>query len=163
MSANERNPREEHVELLKAREDTPKPLQPAEQPLDFVAPLVHLPVVLPGSGSGAEGRNNRREPQRQCKLRVSLPSYARSINRYGFRPFNPRRANSLRPSGASWACPGERENVTAVRGIRGNHMNLGGPTASGFADGTGVRFFYRTGPIGMDLDNRAVQRIPPPA
>ena len=37
------------------------------------------------------------------------------------------RLSNLRPSGASWAWPGEREKVMAVASIRGNHMNLGGP------------------------------------
>ena len=39
------------------------------------------------------------------------------------------------------ACLGEREKVTAVRAWSGNHMNLGGPSASGPADGLRSRFF----------------------
>ena len=46
---------------------------------------------------------------------------------------------------------GEREG-DGRSSIRGNHMNLGGPTAAGSADGLGV-FFLGPRPVGMDLDD----------
>ena len=34
------------------------------------------------------------------------------------------------PRGASWACPGDKANLRARSSIRGNQMNLGGPSAA---------------------------------
>ena len=54
-------------------------------------------------------------PSANASWRVSLPSYARSITIDKFSRCGPRRLSSLRPSGASWACPAERENIRATR------------------------------------------------
>lgn len=54
-------------------------------------------------------------PNGSASWRVALPSYARSINTGSFSRWPPRRRSNLRPSGASWAWPGDSENVTAVR------------------------------------------------
>ena len=48
--------------LVEAREDAPKALQPSEQPLDLVAPLVQLLVA------GREWGNNGSKSQLQCEL-----------------------------------------------------------------------------------------------
>ena len=61
---------EANVELLESGEDTVKPFQA----LDFVAPLVHFPVVFPWVKSGLERRHHRLESQCQTSWRVSLPS-----------------------------------------------------------------------------------------
>ena len=62
-----------------------------------------LPVVLPQFGQlGGQGGGGE------------LP-YARPINENRPGRCGPRRVSSLRPSGASWAWPGESENVMAVR------------------------------------------------
>lgn len=45
--ARSRGSPEHRIELLEAREDAPIALEPPEQALHFVAPLVHCPVVLP--------------------------------------------------------------------------------------------------------------------
>ena len=91
--ANEMNPRKMHIELLNPNVEKmrTKPLQPPEQPLYFVAFLVHLPVVAPPTDEAlvlnTEGRNKGVNPKvstANASWRVSLPSYARSINRYGF-------------------------------------------------------------------------------
>ena len=86
-----------------------------------------FPAVLPQFGQlGGQGGGGE------------LP-YARPINENRPGRCGPRRVSSLRPSGASWAWPGESENVMAA-GIRGNHMNLGSPAATGLADRLGSVF-----------------------
>ena len=89
---------------------------------------------------------------------VSSPWYARSMISAGPPVCRPRRFSSLRPSGASWAWPGESEKVMAVRASAGNHMNLGGPAAARSADRLGTVFFSAPGPVGMHLHDGAVQR-----
>jgi len=54
-------------------------------------------------------------PQSTASCRVSWPSYARSINRWIGRGMLPKRCASVRPSGASWAGPGDRATGMAVR------------------------------------------------
>ena len=55
------------------------------------------------------------DPKAKISGRVSLPSYARStISDTSFTGL-PSRFSTLRPSGRSSACPGERENLMAVR------------------------------------------------
>ena len=54
-------------------------------------------------------------PKSTASCRVSSPSYARSINRWTECGIRPKRCSNLRPSGASWAWPGDRPNVIAVR------------------------------------------------
>ena len=71
-----------------------------------------LPVVLPQFGQlGGQGGGGE------------LP-YARPINRNRPGRCGPRRVSSLRPSGASWACLGEREHYGGSS-IRGNHRTSG--------------------------------------
>ena len=57
-----------HVELLETREDAAESLQSTKQSLDFVAPLVHLAVVLPGFDPRSQRRHHWLIPQRQCQL-----------------------------------------------------------------------------------------------
>jgi hypothetical protein len=54
---------EHHIELFESREDASKALLPTKQPLDLIAPLVHLAVVLPSSEAIALGRDDRNEVQ----------------------------------------------------------------------------------------------------
>ena len=55
------------------------------------------------------------DPHSTASSRVASPSYARSINRWTGRGMRPKRCRSVRPSGASWAGPGDRAHVRAVR------------------------------------------------
>ncbi len=55
------------------------------------------------------------KPRSSASCRVSSPSYARSISRYIGHGVLPSLRSSLRPSGASWAWPGDSANVMAVR------------------------------------------------
>jgi len=83
---------EHEVKLLEAREDAPVALEAAKQALDLVAPLVHLAVVLPGLNAGAKRWHYWDVAQVESQL-----------------------ASNSRPCGASPACPGDSENVMAVR------------------------------------------------
>ena len=56
---------------------------------------------------------------------------------------NPSANRSLRPSGASCACPWGQGKNYGCSGICGNQMNFGGPTTFGFADGLRAVFFMR--------------------
>ncbi len=56
---------EDGVEFLEAREDSAEALQTTKQPFDFVAPLVHLPVVLPWVDTRTQRRHHGFIPQLQ--------------------------------------------------------------------------------------------------
>ena len=77
--------------------------------------LVQLLVVFSTINPDLERRNHGLEPQIRSKLTGLIASYARSINKGNFPCRPPKRRNSLRPSGALWACAGDKGNVAAVR------------------------------------------------
>ena len=54
-------------------------------------------------------------PRSSASWRVSSPWYARSITKATLSSCGPMLARSFRPSGLSWAWPGESANVSAVR------------------------------------------------
>ena len=121
---------EEHIKFVEAREDAPKALQPSEQPLDLVAPLVQLLVVFPWVDSGGEWGNNGSKSQLQCEL-ARLVALVCTIHHY-------RQVLLLRPQAveqlAALRCvvglsrgKGEGHGRSS---ICGNHMNLGGPAAT---------------------------------
>ena len=64
----EDEPKEHNVELLEAGEDPAESLQATEQTLDFVASLVHLPVVFPWLDPRTQWRHNGRVPQGEGQL-----------------------------------------------------------------------------------------------
>jgi len=76
---------EHDVELLKATEDSAKALESPKQSLDLVAPLVHLPVVLPGLNPVGLGRHYRHKPQVQCQL-ARLVAFVRTVHQQVNRP-----------------------------------------------------------------------------
>ena len=83
MSANEMNPRKITSSFSKREKMRRNPFNAGTASL-FRCVSCTSPVVLPRMNPGAEGRNNGSEPKANASWRVSLPSYARSINRYGF-------------------------------------------------------------------------------
>ena len=142
---------EEHIELVEAREDAPKALQPSEQPLDLVAPLVQLLVVFPWVDSGREWGNNGSKSQLQCEL-ARLVALVCTIHHY-------RQVLLLRPQAveqlAALRCvvglsrgKGEGHGRSS---ICGNHMNLGGPAATRLSDGLWPVFFNAPVPSGCTL------------
>ena len=52
-----------HIQFIEPREDPSEALETPEQPFDFVALLISLPVILPGVDTIAFRRHDRRQPQ----------------------------------------------------------------------------------------------------
>ena len=105
----------DQIEFVEARKDAAKTFEPAEQPLDFVAPAVHGFVVLPGLQAVRPGRNHRNKAEIQRQLQgfvVFVGAVHDQMQGAGKGPMPP---SSLRPSTVSEACPGERAKVMAVR------------------------------------------------
>ena len=71
--------KEHHVEFLETWENPPESLQSTKQSLDFVAPLVHLTVVLPRVDSRSLRWHHWIISQGQCQL-PSLVSLVRSVH-----------------------------------------------------------------------------------
>ncbi len=72
---NEAEEAKEHdIQLLEARENPSVALQATEQPLHFVAPLVHFLVVLPRIDPIGLGGTTGTKPRSSANWRVSLPS-----------------------------------------------------------------------------------------
>ena len=69
----------------------------------------------PGVSRVCWGGTTGTDPHSPARSRVASPSYARSINRWTGRGLRPTRCRRVRPSGASWAWPGARAHVRAVR------------------------------------------------
>ena len=141
---------EEGIEFLEAREDPPEALEPPEQALDLVAPLVFLPVVHPRIAPGLERRNHgsEAEVERQLACFVALVGAVHHQRRAGagttsaLATETTQQLASLRCVVRLWDLPtgGEREDHGRP-GIRGNHMKLGGPAAAGSTDGLRAVFF----------------------
>ena len=73
------------VELFKSREDAPKALEPAEQPFDLVAPLVHGAVVLPRRDPVLLGWHHRDQAEVERQL-PSLIAFVRPVHQQVHRP-----------------------------------------------------------------------------
>jgi hypothetical protein len=124
-----------------AGEDAPEAFQSAEEPLDLVAFAVHGFVVLPrfetvafGWDHGDEGKIQRQLPG----FIVFLGTVHDQMQWSWQGPMLPQKFPSLNCVGClTWR---EREGYGRPS-IRGNHMNLGGPSAAGFSDGLGPVFF----------------------
>ena len=143
------NEREEHHdELVKAGEDTPKALEAAEQSLDFVAPLVHLAVILPWGEAVGLWWHHWDETQIQCKLPRLVP-FVGAVHHKMNRPIGRAQVvQELTPRGRVVRLTRREREGDGGSSIRGNHMNLGGPSAARFADGLGSVFFSAPVPSG---------------
>ena len=64
---------EDDIKLLESREEATKPLQPPEPPVNFVAPFVQLPVIVPRIEPGLARRPHRGEPQPPRQLAGLVP------------------------------------------------------------------------------------------
>ena len=106
---------EHDVELVEATEDSAKALEPAEQPLDLVAPTIPGFAVRPGLDAVDSGGTTGMKPSSSASWRVSLPSYALSMISRQCRGRSGSVRSRSRPAGASPACPGVRENAMAHR------------------------------------------------
>ena len=134
-----------HIQLLESGEYPAIALQPAEQTLDLVTSLVHLPVVLPRVRPSLERRHHGCEPQVQRQLARPRPGTRGPSPRPHCHPAAPL-ARSF-PFRASWAWPGE--SCDQCRRPRQ-------PDESWWSTRRGTPGSPRA--VGMDLDDGAVQR-----
>jgi len=142
---------EHDIEFFEAREDAAKAFEAAEQPLDLIAPLVHGAVVFPRCNSILLGWNHGNE----AKIKRQLPCLITFVRPVHQQAQWPRRLAELaeqlaplgRVVGLAWG-QGKRYGRSS---IRGNHMNLGGPSPAGLADGLGAVFFSAPVPSGCTL------------
>ena len=142
---------EHGIELVEAAEDAAKALEPAEQPLDLVSAAVPGLAVRPGCDPSRERRNDWGEAEIEGEL-AGFIAFICSIHDDAAT----RRQLWQGPQqvAAGWgiaglpSCQGERDGGPS---IRGNHMNFGGPSGSGLADGLGAVFFRAPVPSGCTL------------
>src|SRR4249919_7386 len=143
---NERG--EHHVELVEAGEDSTESLQATEQPLDFVAPLVDRLAVVPGGDSIRLGRHHRGEAQ----VEGQLPGFVALVGAIQDQMHAPirtaQRGQQLAALGSVVRLSGRQAKRYGRSSIRGNHMNLGGPSAAGLADRLRAVFFSAPVPSG---------------
>ena len=140
---------EEHdVEFIETGEDTPKTLESAEEPLDFVPAAVEHAVVFPRLQAVALGRHDGNPPKIQSQLAglvVLVGTVHQQRQRRGQRPQAGEQIAALR--GVVRLAGRERKRYRRPS-IRGNQMNLGGPSTAGFADRLRTVFFNAPVPSG---------------
>src|SRR5258708_37440924 len=143
--------KEEHVERLEAGEDSAEALEATEQPLDLVAVLVEGSVVVPGLDTIGLGRNHRNHAQVEHEL-SGLIAFIGSIHQHGQAFGHSREFPKQLPSlGCIMGIARRQSEGYGRSSIRGNHMNLGVPSAPGLADGLWSVFFRAPVPSGCTL------------
>src|SRR5512137_1318995 len=142
---------EHHVEFLEAGEDSTKALQPTEQPLDFVAPPVDRLAVVPGGESIGLRRHYRVEAQIERQL-AGLVALVGAVHDQMQAPVRTAQRGQQLPALGRIVRLARRQRERYGRSsIRGNHMNLGGPAATGLADRLRAVFFGAPVPSGCTL------------
>src|SRR5712691_3373705 len=137
-----------HVELLESREDSTESLQTSEQSLDLVSALVHGSIVFPRRDAGAERWHygNKAEVKGELPRLVALVC---PVHQQVQRPGRlAQMAQQLAPLGRIVGLARRQGKRYGRSSIRGNHMNLGSPSAAGFANGLGAVFFRAPVPSG---------------
>ena len=140
---------EEHdVELVETGENAAEPLEPPEESLDFVAAAIEHPVEFPGLQAGPLGRHDGYPSEIQSQLAcliVLIGAVHQQRHRLGQRA----QAAEQFPAVRGVVSLAGRESKGYRRSsICGNHMNLGGPSAAGFADRLRTVFFNAAVPSG---------------
>ncbi len=126
---------EEHqVQFFEPRKDAAEAFEAAKQALNFVSALVHFPIIFPWFNAIAFGWNDGNETQVEREL-PCLVTFIRLVHDEVQWPVGPPKALQQRAS--FWRIAslagGQRERY-GCSSIRGNHMNLGGPSATGFSN-----------------------------
>ena len=118
---------------------------------DFVAAFIPGFAVSPGLNASRKRWNHRYE----AKLQSQLSSFVAFIRPVHQQPAVPRqvrqRAQQLASRRSIVGLSGGQRERDGTPSIRGNHMNFGGPPASGFADGLRAVFFRAPVPSGCTL------------
>ena len=142
---------EHHVKFLEAGEDATKAFETAKEPLDFVASLVHGPIVLPCGTSVLLGRNDRDKAQIESQL-AGIVSFVGSIHQQVNRPSC--RSQTVQKF-ASFRCvvgvTGRKREGNCCSGVGCHQMNLGRPATSRLAYGLRTVFFRAPVPSGCTL------------
>src|SRR4029077_21039730 len=122
---------EHDIELLETGEDAAEALQAAEQRLDFGAAFVHGAVVLRWRDPIRVGLNHRSEPKVEGQL-PGLVTLVRSVHQKMHWPrASPQTTKQLATLGRVMGLAGRQCKRYGRSSIRGNHMNLGGPSGAG--------------------------------
>ena len=136
------------VQLLESGEDAPESFESSEEAFDFIAPAIHDTVVLPRLDPIGFGWHNGDEPQVQRKL-PGFIAFIRPIHQQAHGPVGFAHGTDQFPAFGRVVCLTRRQGKRYGRAsIRGNHMNLGCPSASRLADGLGAVFFNAPVPSG---------------
>ena len=136
------------VELFESREDASKALEPAEQPFDFVAPLVQGGVVLPRRNPVLLGGHHWDQVEVERQL-PCLIAFVRPVHQQVQWPRSiAPPTQELAPLGRVVGLAGGQRKRYDRSSIRGNQMNLGGPSGAGLADDLRAVFFRAPGPSG---------------
>ncbi len=139
---------EDNVKLIEAREDTTEAFEPPEEPFDLVSLAGDGLVVRPRFQAVAFRGNHRNEAEIRSQLAgfvVFVGTIHDEVQGCGqWSDTTKKLASSL---GIGGLARREREGYSRSS-IRGNHMNLGGPSAAGFANGLGAVFFNAPAPSG---------------
>jgi hypothetical protein len=145
---SEAEKRKEHaIEFLEAGEDATVTLEAAEETLDFIAFLVERPVIAPGLNAIGFGWDYGNHVQREHDL-TGFVAFVSAIHDHRHTGEGAQIAKQFstfgRIMGITWR---ERERYCGPS-IRGNHMNLGSPSAARFADRLRSVFFNAPVPSG---------------
>ena len=142
---------ENDVEFVEAREDAAKALEPLEETFDLIAFAVQSFVILPGIQAIAFGPNHGDivEFQRQLPdFVVFLGPIHDQMQRLGQWSDA---AQQIAPRFGVGGLAGQKRETYRRSSIRGNQVNLGGPSAAGLADSLGTVFFNAPVPSGCTL------------
>src|SRR5690606_21349855 len=132
-------------------EDAAIALEPTEQALDLIATLVHLAVVLPRFDPRLHRWHHWNETQIQRQLPCLIAfvgTVHQQVHWSAGRPKTAEQAPAFRRVVRLTRREAERHGRSS---IRGNHMILGVPSASGLSDGLWAVFFSAPVPSGWTL------------
>lgn len=125
---------EHHVQFVESGEDTTEAFKATKQAFNFISALVHFAVVFPWRKTVAFGRNNGNE----AKIERELPRFVAFVCLVHKQVQWPIRPSKASQQGAPFWCitrlAGRERERYCCSSIRGNHMNLGGPSTSRFSD-----------------------------
>ena len=128
-----------------------KPLRRRKQSLNLIAAFVHLSVVLPGVEPGLGRRDDGDEAQVERQL-ARLVARVGAVQQKVKRPARCAQAGQQFPAHRPVVGLARRQRERYGRSsIRGNHMNLCGPSSARLADGLRAVFFSAPVPSGCTL------------
>jgi hypothetical protein len=140
---------EHYIQFVESREDAPEALKTAEQSFHFVAAFVHFPIVFPWFKPIALWWNNGDETQIQRQL-PCLIAFVCLVHQQVQWPIGwPKALEQGSPLRCITGLSGRKRECYGRSSIRGNHMNLGGPSGSALADSLGSVFFNAPVPSGV--------------